>query len=152
MPANTTIGTNGFIAPFVREHGDDPAATWMTGGDRFALAVLVLETFAAEAGCAFNGDGCLLDQDEIQARAGATLDRAFAAAAPRAPEAVSLFARALAAATPRDCPTPQQWLRCLERNRSRAARTISGTRTGFVHLDPAAFVALDPTRFIPLSP
>jgi hypothetical protein len=42
--ANTTIGTLGYIAPFMKATGGppDPAASWCHGADRFALAVLFL--------------------------------------------------------------------------------------------------------------
>ena len=152
MPANTTIGTNGYVAPFVREAGDDPQVTWTAGADRFALAVLLLETFAAQAGCAFAGDGSLLDQDEIQVRAGATLDRALAAAEPRAAEVARLFPKVLAASAPGDCPSPRDWLRAVHRSRPRATRIPMRSPTGFVPLDVGAFVALDSSRFVRLTP
>lgn len=151
MPANTTIGTNGYVPPFVREAGDDPASTWMAGADRFALAVLVLETFAAQTGCAFCGDGGLLDQDQINARAGATLQAALSAAGARAKEIPQLFARALAAQAPKDCPTPRAWLRALSRSRPRPSRARAVLPSAFVTLDRNAFVKLELSRFSRLS-
>lgn len=150
MPANTTVGSNGYIAPFVRAAADDPRATWTAGADRFALAVLALETFAADAGCTFSGDGCLLEQEEIHARSGPTLDAALRAAGARAKEVVRLFDEALAAAAPRECPSPRDWLRAVGRSRPRTTATPL-RRPGFVALDRGTFVALDSSRFTRLS-
>ena len=151
MPANTTIGTNGYTAPYMREAGDDPRASWTAGADRFALAVLVLETFAAQRGCAFTGDGCLLEQEEIHARRGLTLDAATAAAGARAKDVIPLFAKALAAKTPRECPGPRQWFRALKRSRPRRARAAARPQPGFVSLDRGMFVSLDRSRFVGLT-
>ncbi len=148
MPSNTPFGTPGYTAPYMREADDDPAASWMAGADRFALAVLVLETFAAQRGCAFAGDGCLLEQYEIHARSGATLDAAVAAAGARASHVVALFEKALAAKAPRECPGPREWFRALHRSRPRVSRVPTRPLAGFVTLDPRKFVALDPSRFV----
>lgn len=150
MPANTTIGTNGYTPPYMREAGDDPRASWTAGADRFALAVLVLETFAAQRGCAFTGDGSLLEQNEIYARSGATLDAATAAAAGRTRDVVALFLKALDAKAPRECPGPRDWFRVLQRNRPRIPRAPIRTQSGFVPFDRSMFVSLDRSRFIDL--
>jgi hypothetical protein len=151
MPTNTTIGTPGYTAPYMHQAGDDPAASWMAGADRFALAVLVLEALAAQRGCAFAGDGCLLEQNEIQARGGATLDAAVAAAGARANHVVALFEKALAAKAPRQCPAPREWLHALHRSRPRVSRVPTRPLPGFITLDPRNFVALDPSRFVALQ-
>ena len=150
MPANTTIGTPGYTAPYTREADDDPAASWKAGADRFALAVLLLETFAAERGSALAGDGCLLEQNEINARGGATLEAAVTAAGARASQVVVLFEKALAAKAPRECPAPREWYRALHRSRPRVSRVPTLPLPGFVTLDPRNFVVLDPSRFVGL--
>src|SRR4029079_7397314 len=50
IPASTILGTNGYHAPFLQDQNGDPATTWCAEGDRFALAVLILEAFAAAPG------------------------------------------------------------------------------------------------------
>lgn len=151
MPANTTCGTNGYMAPFVR--GKDSSATWLVGGDRFALAVLILEVFASEAGCALNNDGSLLDQPHLNARGGPTIDRALEAAAHRTTTVQALFTRALHAPTAIECPSPGEWTQALRRVEEPHAYQSSQPSTGhFVPLDPKVFVQLDPSRFTPLHP
>lgn len=150
MPPNTTIGTAGYTAPYMAEMGDDPAASWTQGADRFALAVLVLETFAAQRDCSFAGDGCLLEQNEIQARCGKTIDAALSAAAARERQVVVLFQRALAAKAPLQCPSPREWFRVLHR-RARSLTAAARPLSGFITLDRGTFVALDPSRFVALQ-
>lgn len=151
MPANTICGSIGYTAPFVRD--DDPSSTWTVGGDRFAMAVLILETFAARAGCAMNGDGSLLEQSELTARGGPTIDDALAAAARHTDALGPLFTQAMHARAALECPSPADWARSLRRvtvTRSGARRhSVPGH---FVPLDMSIFVPLDRSRFTPLYP
>ena len=49
FPPNTTFGTNGYVAPFVRVNGsEDPHIRWRCGADRFSLAVLNVEFLCVE--------------------------------------------------------------------------------------------------------
>lgn len=153
MPANTTVFTTGYAAPFIRERNDDPVSTWTSGGDRFALAVLILELFAAEPGCALTGDGGLLDQIELNARGGAGIGQALDAAAGRTSVVEPLFQRALQARAAIDCPSPREWLHALHQ----IVITRQSTRSQpasphFVLLDLNLFVQLDHSRFINLYP
>jgi hypothetical protein len=152
MPANTTVITNGYAAPFIRDRNEDPAATWTAGGDRFAMAVLVLEAFAADSGCAFTGDGGLLDQAEINARGGAGIGRALDAAARCTNFVEPLFMRALCARTALDCPSPREWQQSLRQVVAARRRAQGKPAEGhFVQLDMSVFVQLDHSRFAILS-
>jgi hypothetical protein len=151
MPANTITGSDGYTAPFIRERNDDPAATWMVGGDRFALAVLILEGFAAAPGCRMAADGGLLEQSEINARGGPGIDGALKAAARHTMVVAPLFRQALQARTAQECPSPGAWMQALRRSAA-ARRRVSHhvVSEDFVPLDLTVFVQLDPSRFTPL--
>ena len=151
MPANTTIGTDGYTAPFIHEQNDSPAATWMVGGDRFALAVLILEAFAAAPGSPVAGDGGILEQSELDARDGPGIRDALHAAAQHTAAVEPLFLRALQARGATDCPSPAEWRRSLRRTGVRRQRASSDAVSGvFVALDRSAFVQLDRSRFTQL--
>jgi len=115
LPANTSGGTQGYVAPFAcRGGGADVRASWRPRADRFALAILCAEFLGAEPGTPLEGDGGLFSQDELRRRAGRTVDavrdtlcRAYTAAA-------ALFDRTLQARGFDDCPAPEDWVRCCD--------------------------------------
>jgi hypothetical protein len=148
MPANTTVITNGYGAPFIREMNEDPAATWTVGGDRFALSVLILEAFAAEPGCALTADGGLLEQTELSWREGRGIRRALEAAARRTDVVESLFLQALYARSALDCPSPRDWLHAFRRIAAPRQRAQSQpAASAFVPLNMKVFVQLEHWRF-----
>jgi len=111
IPANTTFGTNGYIAPFVRINGsEDPRVTWTTASDRFSLAVLSVEFLTVERNSPVTGDGGLVDQDEIFSLRGNGLNQIRARLKAEFPHALTLFENALNARRPGDCPSPDNWL------------------------------------------
>ncbi len=112
IPANTTFGTNGYVAPFVRTGGaENPRATWMRGADRFSMAVLNVEFLSVEQNSPVTGDGGLLDQDEIYNRRGSGINNIADSLRRNFPSALGLFERALQANDFDDCPTPDEWMR-----------------------------------------
>jgi hypothetical protein len=154
MPANTTVGTEGYGAPFIRERNNDPASTWTVGGDRFALAVLILEVFAADLGCPLTGDGGgLIEQSELNARGGPGIRQALDAAARHTGVVEPLFLQALQARVARDCPSPSDWTRSLRGIAAvRSGAAVQPALGNFVPLDLRVFVPLDRSRFTPLYP
>ncbi len=111
IPPNTTYGTNGYVAPFVRAAGsEDPRVTWAPGADRFSLAVLNAEFLSVGQNSPVTGDGGLLDQDEIFARGGRGIDQTAAALRRDFPGALALFERALRADRFEQCPEPGEWI------------------------------------------
>ncbi|MGB8508255.1 MAG: RIO1 family regulatory kinase/ATPase, partial [Pyrinomonadaceae bacterium] len=111
IPSNTTFGTNGYIAPFVKDNGvQDAQRTWGPGADRFSLSVLNVEFLSMERDSPLTGDGGLLDQDEIFARQGLGLERSAGILRRRSPIALALFERTLRANDFHECPTPDEWI------------------------------------------
>jgi hypothetical protein len=111
IPPNTTFGTNGYVAPFVRVNGaPDPRRTWRPGSDRFSLAVLNVEFLTIERNSPVTGDGGLLDQDEIFVRRGRGIDRCADILRRSSPGALGLFERALLANDFDECPRPDEWI------------------------------------------
>lgn len=110
MPANTTAGSQGYIAPFLF-HGQeiDGAATWSPLADRFALAVCCAEFLCMDDRAALHGDGGMFDQVDIQHRDGLSLRAPRAALRSTNPEAACLFERALTACQYDECPAPSEW-------------------------------------------
>lgn len=111
LPPNTTFGTNGYIAPFVKVNGkEDPRITWQHRADRFSLAVLNIEFLTIERGSPVTGDGGLLNQDEIYNLGGSGIDRIVGRLRRDFPSAVRLFDQLLRAGSFDDCPGPDEWI------------------------------------------
>lgn len=110
MPPNTTSGTNGYIAPFVRVKGtEDARTTWMRGADRFSMAVLNIEFLSVERNSPVTGDGGLLDQDEIYNLGGSGINKIIGALQRDYSNARGLFDRILRAGNFNECPSPDEW-------------------------------------------
>lgn len=117
MPANTTYGTNGYIAPFVKcAWGEDVRVTWQFRADRFAMAVLNMEFLSIGLDSLLTGDGGMFEQEEIYACGGQGMSAILSNAKPAYPKAVQLFERALKATSLESCPSPDEWLLCSEIN------------------------------------
>jgi serine/threonine protein kinase len=115
MPANTTCGSLGYIAPFVYRGGAiDAATTWGPGADRFALAICCVEFLLMGPDSPLAGDGGMFTQEELRRGAGVNLDAARATLRREAPVAAQFFERALAATSYAACPTPVEWERLAE--------------------------------------
>ncbi len=150
MPANTTCGSPGYIAPFVSTDTKtvDAAATWRERADRFALAVCCAEFLVMRPGTPFAGNGGMLEQEDLQRGAGLSIQVALASLRQQFPAAVPLLERALGARGYDECPAPDEW--------DRFASTLLGDDTPLPRLDEVAwseqdFVALL-TRLTPPAP
>jgi serine/threonine protein kinase len=111
LPPNTTFGTNGYIAPFIKVNGtEDPRVTWRRRADRFSLGVLSVEFLSVERGSPVTGDGGLLNQDEIYNSGGSGIDRIVGSLRRDFPGAVGLFERLMRARSFDDCPGPDEWI------------------------------------------
>jgi serine/threonine protein kinase len=109
-PPNTTFGTNGYVAPFVKMNGvEDPQLSWTHGADRFSLAVLNVEFLSVDRDSPLTGDGGLLDQEEIYNLGGSGLNKLYAGLQQDFPAAYVLFERALHATSFGHCPGPEEW-------------------------------------------
>lgn len=110
----TTCGTNGYIAPFVRVNGEENVhLSWQEKSDRFALAVLNCEFLAMAAGSVSVEEGGLLQQSDIDRRSGPTLWELRKKLESRFPAAMHLLNQAINAPTFEKCPSPSDWLKLL---------------------------------------
>lgn len=111
IPTNTTFGTNGYIAPFVKVSGTGEArATWVRGADRFSMAVLNIEFLSVERNSPVTGDGGLLNQDEIYNLGGSGINKIVGSLGQNFPNALGLFDRILRARNFDECPGPDAWM------------------------------------------
>jgi hypothetical protein len=110
MPPNTTFGTNGYIAPFVRAKETEAASTtWTRGADRFSMAVLNVEFLSVGRNSPVTGDGGLLDQEEIYNLGGSGLNKIIDTLQRDYSNARGLFDRTLRAGSFNECPSPDEW-------------------------------------------
>lgn len=111
MPANTTGGTAGYIAPFVWVgQGVDAAATWVEYADRFSLAICCVEFLVVTRGTVLANDGGMFRQDELVQRAGPAINHTRSVLRRDFPIAAPLFDQAIGATCYADCPSPDDWI------------------------------------------
>ena len=111
MPAETTCGTSGYIAPFVwRGDRFEPSVSWCPHADRFSLAVLCVEFLTIDQGAPSISDGGAFDQDDLLRRSGPSLSRARDILKAQLPETLQLFEAALQSTSYETCPSPEAWL------------------------------------------
>ncbi len=110
LPPSTTMGTEGYIAPFVR----NVQTTWCCHADRFALAILCVEFLLIEPHAPLGPEGGLFTQSDLDQRAGASIRYAVDALKVRYPDAGILFQQALFSNSFADCPSPDTWLSCFD--------------------------------------
>ena len=114
LPANTTCGTRGYVAPFVMVDGvADAHATWQHNSDRFALTALNVELLNASAGPSF-GSGIPLPDDSPD-RSARSLDALRESLRRSFPAAVEFLDAAVGARSFADCPSPSNWIDLVER-------------------------------------
>jgi len=166
MPLNTSFGTEGYIAPFVKNSGKpDPHLTWRPHADRFSMAILNAEFLSMDAGTPLRNDGGMFEQAELFNRGGPETTRIINALQKSFPDAAILLEKTLQAQSFDDCPSPAEWLalgntinRPLPNFASaQASHTASQPNAApqvnpypFAPLNEAAFVKLDLSAFVPL--
>lgn len=166
MPPNTTFGTDGYVAPFVKVSGSpDPRVTWRPRADRFSLAILNAEFLSMDFGTPDMNDGGMFDQSELFNRGGLETARIINNLQNHFPRAASLLEKALRAQSFDDCPSPADWL-ALSNPMPMPSLNLASTfapgstsqpndapqanLNSFALLDEAAFVCLDERAFVPL--
>jgi len=116
MPANTTCGTSGYVAPFVWTRGQvDTRLTWHPRADRCAMAFLNAEFLTLGPGSPMTEEGGMYKQDETCRRSGPGLESSMKTLKQGFPEAAVLFQRALRAGSYDECPSPAEWCECCRR-------------------------------------
>lgn len=167
MPRNTTFGTEGYIAPFVKKSGTpDPHLTWRPRADRFSMAILNSEFLSMDVGTQLRNDGGMFEQSELFNRGGPETSRIISDLQKKFPGAAILLEKALQAQSFDDCPSPSEWLALgnpiqmpsLNPASTHASGTTSwpnaaapqANPNSFALLDEAAFAQLDRGSFVPL--
>ena len=111
MPSSTTIGTNGYVASFVKVDGQENAqVTWARGADRFSMAILNIEFLSMAQNSPLTGDGGLFDQDEIYRSGGSGINAIATRLKQDFPSVCGLFNQVLRAKNFDDCPHPNEWV------------------------------------------
>lgn len=165
MPRNTTYGTEGYIAPFVKKSGvPDPQITWKPRADRFSLAILNAEFLCMDAGTPLRNDGGMFEQTELYNGGGPETTQILNKLRQNFPDAGSLLEKALTAQSFDDCPSPDKWLALGVASHIPAVNPASilapaptsspraapqANLNSFVLLDETALVRLDERAFVP---
>lgn len=111
MPEPTTIGTDGYIAPFVLSDGrPETSKTWHPNSDRFSLSILLVEILTSEQGDLGKEDEAMFSQKELRSRSGRTLEQAATRLREDWPGAFALFDAAMKSGSYEDCPSPEAWV------------------------------------------
>ncbi len=141
MPPNTTYGTEGYVAPFIKVNGAELAqVSWTPHSDRFSLAVLNAEFLTMEAGSPVTGDGGAFDQDEIYNRGGSNMAAILDRVKQICPKAANLVLKALNAANFDECPSPEKWIAATGGKLIKVPINEAQGRASFVKLDRSAFI------------
>lgn len=106
MQPNTTYGTGGYVAPFVKSDIDK---TWRKFSDRFSLAILITEFLTTTKGSLVKGDGGAFSQSEIDNRQGTNISRILSSLTNDHPQVSSLMKKALQAQSFEYTPSPTDW-------------------------------------------
>ncbi len=110
-PSSTTAGTEGYIPSFVwKGENPDVTNTYTACADRFALAVLVAELIVMDRDSPLFGDGGLLDQSDIRARRGKSINHLTERLNKSYRPFTPLFEKTLNAKSFEGCPTPRDWI------------------------------------------
>ncbi|HDL01133.1 MAG TPA: hypothetical protein ENH23_02760 [candidate division Zixibacteria bacterium] len=115
--SNTTIGTMGYIAPFLKDiNGQfDAAASWCNYSDRFALSVLIAEILLIDSRTPKpKEDGTLFSQSQIDSRVSIFVEEQIEILEDFSPQCANLFTQAFFASTFQDCPSPDDWISILK--------------------------------------
>ena len=160
MPVNTALGTEGYLAPFVKNSsGENLHATWVPRADRFALAILNTEFLSMNVGSVFKHDGGMFEQSELSQRGGPETAAVVNILKNDFPDAAQLLERALKARTFDDCPGPNEWQTMASLAKSPSARATVAPAQGTASAQPAvppasslnSFSILDESAFVELN-
>jgi serine/threonine protein kinase len=163
MPPNTSCGTQGYIAPFVKDSGAaEVRASWQESADRFALAMLNVELRVIGAGLSIREMS--IDQDELQNRAGKRLESVRTNLRHISPTAVELLDAAITARSFAECPSPTDWIELAETELASSGQNTWDRESSaavdeekiyaadyephFVEINGSAFVKIDRRAFV----
>ena len=106
MPESTTMGSEGYMAPFIKQG----QSTWCQMADRFALAILNTEFLILNEHSPYCGEGGIFNQEDIYKRSGKTITYAQDELQRQYPKALELFNSAINSTSFKQCPAPEQWM------------------------------------------
>jgi len=110
IPAATTCGTPGYLAPFVAQQDvTDARLTWCAHADRVALAILIAEFLTIDVHAPMAGDGGLFEQDALDMQAGAGWDYVNQQLQGLHPAVLDCFLAAVTTDRFDAAPSPDQW-------------------------------------------
>jgi len=107
MPTATTVGSEGYIAPFVNP--TRAISTYCSQADRFALAILCVEFLILNPDSPYCHEGGIFDQKDINQRCGKTISYSENKLKDY-PQALKLFQSAIKSNSFQYCPSPKAWL------------------------------------------
>jgi len=129
---NTTVGTNGYIAPFLNVSSSlaDPSRSWCEHADRFALATLITEFLlvgpnSPEA----QEDGTLFSQAQLTNPKDKAIKRQLKLLGETFLREADLLKEALDAQTFDTCPSPDMWISALRGTLNRIRSHSQQSRT-----------------------
>ncbi|MEN6307700.1 MAG: serine/threonine-protein kinase [Anaerohalosphaeraceae bacterium] len=108
MPNTTKIGSEGYIAPFIRP--ECSKQSFCTIADRFALAILCVEFLILDQDSPFSHDGGIFQQKDLYHRTGKTIVYAEKKLQREFPEALPIFQKAIRSHSFSGCPRPEDWI------------------------------------------
>jgi len=115
--SNTTVGTGGYIAPFLRAstNRSDPIHSWCERSDRFALAIIIAEVLLANPDMPFSQeDGTMLSQKQIDLRESRTVVEKANKLIEISPQCHTYFMQAVHSNCFDQCPSPLEWIAALK--------------------------------------
>lgn len=108
MPRGTTIGSDGYTAPFVSM--DKPHLSYCPLADRFAMTLLCVEFLLINPSSPSFHEGGLFSQTELFQRRGKSISYAESELHKINPGALALFQKACKSRSFQECPSPDDWI------------------------------------------
>lgn len=108
IPQGTTIGSDGYTAPFVSM--DKPHDSYCPLADRFAMALLCVEFLLINPSSPSYHEGGLFSQKELFQRYGESISYAESKLHQINPGALALFQKASKSRSFHECPPPDDWI------------------------------------------
>jgi serine/threonine protein kinase len=108
IPVATTIGSEGYIAPFVDP--DDSVTSYCRFADRFALSILCVEFLLTNSNSKVYHDDAMFNQEHLYQRSGDSVRYAKTHLHQNFPDALRLFEAAINSSSFKNCPSPDSWL------------------------------------------
>ena len=120
-PSFTTVGSEGYTAPFVNP--SKMRSSYCQFADRYALAILCAEFLITCPQSNYCHEGGIFLQEDLNNRNGKTVSNAYTQLARLCPEALTLFNAAINSRSFSVCPAPDRWFR-LFRGKNRPENPI----------------------------